>query len=234
MLDVARIHSKTVHGQTFRFAEIQGIKGYDHASAWTFEDEQQFRDRWWHPKQGETVLDIGAAFGSYALPALACGARVVCFSPATLDTEILQLNLVHNPEIATRCKVVRDGLYSRNGFFDPDHCVFAETPARDASGHDTTQWLKVRTLDSFLGETPGIERVDWIKIDVEGAELEVLKGGANCLRMYRPRILVENHEQHVPGIEIQVRDYLIGLSLGYVCDGPYQHGVVSHSYYEAR
>ena len=179
-------------------------------------------------------MHIGAAFGSYALPALALGARVVCFSPAELDTELLQLNLAQNPDLAKRCMVVRDGLYSRDGWFDPDHCAFATQPVRDTSEHDTTQWLKVRSLDSFLEERPGIGAVGLMKLDVEGAELEVLKGAEKCLRMYHPRILVENHEQHVRGIESMVRDYLVGLGVGYICDGPYQYGVVSHSYFEVR
>jgi FkbM family methyltransferase len=229
MLDVARTHSKTVHGQTFNFAEVRGYGDADHASVWTFDDEQQFRDRWWSPAKGETVLDIGAAFGSYALPALARGARVVCFSPADFDTSLLEANLALNPDLARRCLVVRDGLHSNDGWFNPDKCLF-DHEAREGRA----PWLHVRSLDSFLDERPGIERVDWMKLDVEGAELEVLKGGEKCIRMYRPRILVENHEQHVPGISDAVRDYLVGLGFGYVCDGPYQYGVVSHSYYEAR
>lgn len=226
MLDVAQVRSKTFRGMTFRFAEVKGPGDVAHASWWTFDDEQQFRDKWWNPQTGQTVLDIGAAFGSYALPALARGARVVCFSPAELDTELLQKNLSLNPEFERRCLVVRDGLYSRDGWFDPDHCAF--TPAQPEHG---PQWLRVRSLDSFLDERPGIERVDWMKLDVEGAELEVLKGAEKCLRMYRPRILVENHEQHVPGVADMVRDYLVGLGVGYVGDGPYQYGVVSHSFF---
>jgi FkbM family methyltransferase len=230
MLDVASIRSKTFRGQTFKFCEVKGPGDVAHASWWTFDDEQQFRNRWWHPAPGETVLDIGAAFGSYALPALACGARVVCFSPAQLDTELLTLNLEQNPELKKRCKIVRDGLYSREGWFQPDRCeyrgdsLFSEAPTNAG-------WLPVRSLDSFLDEHPGIGRVDWMKLDVEGAELEVLKGAEKCLRMYRPRILVEEHEQHIPGIAGQVRDYLVGLGVGYVGDGPHQYGVVSHSFY---
>jgi FkbM family methyltransferase len=236
MLDVARTHSKTVHGQTFHFAEVRGYGDADHASVWTFDDEQQFRDRWFHPAKGETVLDIGAAFGSYALPALARGARVVCFSPADFDTELLEKNLSLNPELERRCLVVRDGVYSNDGWFQPDRCAFRDVDGQGAPmlKSDEPGWLWVRSLDSFLDERPGISRIDWIKLDIEGAELEALKGAEKCLRMYRPKVLVENHEQHVPGIENAVRDYLVGLGLGYVCDGPYQYGVVSHSFFVAQ
>lgn len=234
-LDVAKIHEKSyLNSLPFRFAEVRGTPA-DHASWWSFDDEQVVRDRWWRPHDGQTVLDVGAAFGSYALPALALGARVVCFSPATFDTELLSYNLGLNPDLQRRCLVLRDGLYSANGFFQPDRCVFKPREQAEA-GHvlGAEGWLPVRSLDSVLEERPGIGRVDWIKIDAEGAELEILRGADKCLRMYRPRILVENHEFQIKGIGEQVRDFLIGLGLGYVCEGPYPHGAVSHSFFEAR
>lgn len=216
----------------FKFAAVKGTGDSDHASWWSFFDEQELRDRWWHPKAGETVLDIGAAFGSYALPALAMGARVICFSPADFDTKLLEMNLDLNPALKKKCLVVRDGLYSRDGHFNPDRCQFEPDDSENAAR--SGQWLRVRSLDSFLDERPGIEKISWMKIDVEGAELEVLKGAEKCLRMYRPKILVENHEFQIKGIENQVRDYLVGLNVGYVCDGPHQHCAVSHSFFETK
>lgn len=234
MLQVAQVRQKSFRGSApFNFAEVTatGNKDRDHSSWYSFDDEQALRDRWWHPAAGETVLDVGAAYGSYALPALALGARVVCFSPADFDTELLEKNVALNPALAKRCLIVRDGLYSRDGYFDPDRCLFEPVDAQEPL--DGRQWLRVRALDSFLRERPGIERVSWIKLDVEGAELEVLRGAEQCLRMYRPKILVENHEFQRNGIEGEVRHYVLGLGLGYQIDGPHQHCAVSHSFFWA-
>lgn len=231
-LVVDKLHQKSFRGSPpFQYAQVKGTGDSDHASWWTFDDEQELRDRWWYPKEGETVLDIGAAFGSYALPALALGARVVCFSPADFDTELLQLNLSLNPDLAKRCLVVRDGLHRGDGFFDPDRCEYLSGPPLPTYS-EKQQWLKVRSLDSFLLDRPGISKIDWMKLDVEGAELEVLKGAETTLRCDRPKILVENHEFQVKGIENQVREFLD--TLGYKCDGPYQHCAVSHSFFEIR
>lgn len=254
-LDVVQIRSKEFRGKTYRFAEIRGSNGNDHASWFSFDDEQIVRDRWWNPAPGETVLDIGAAFGSYGIPAAALGARVIFFSPADFDTELLRLNLEQNPEFSGRCMILRDGTFSRDGWFDPDHCIFVpempmrcgpcegrplpKAPLGGYSACPTCQqltfqtWLRVRSVDSVLGERPGIARVDWLKMDVEGAELETLRGAEKCLRMYRPRILVENHEFIIAGIGAQVREYLDSLKLGYQCDGPVQHHSVSHSFFQA-
>lgn len=228
-MEIKRVRKKSVAGGgDFEFAEVTGTGDADHASWWTFDDEQEIRDRWWYPQPGETVLDIGAAFGSYALPALARGARVVCFSPCEFDTQLLKINLDLNPKFSSRCLVVRDGLYSKTGYFNPDASTFSET--KTGAGQE----LAVRTLDSFLDEHPGIDAIDWIKMDVEGAELEVLRGAVKTLKLDRPKILVENHNFFHKTMEKDVVDFLVGLGVGYRFQGPYQHCAVSHTYFECR
>ncbi len=229
-LDVVRLRDKNTPHGCFRFGEL-GSGPAAHASWWSFDDEQEVRDRWWHPAAGETVLDIGAAFGSYALPALVAGARVVCFSPADFDTELLRFNLSVNPTLAKRCLVLRDGLYSADGFFDPDHCKFNPFAEAEMGHFFAAPWLRVRALDALLRDRPGIEAVRWMKLDVEGAELEVLKGARLTIEQDQPNILVENHEFQIPGIGEQVKQHILGLGLGYVCEGPVPHTAVSHSFF---
>lgn len=50
--------------------------------------------------------------------------------------------------------------------------------------------IPATTLDAFV-RTQGLERVDLIKIDVEGAEFEVLQGADHVLRQYRPHVILE-------------------------------------------
>lgn len=54
-----------------------------------------------------------------------------------------------------------------------------------------------------------------IKIDVEGAEWEVLEGMKECLTKFQPKILLATHECHVKGIEKKCIHYL--KELGYTC-----------------
>lgn len=232
-MNVAAIHTHPLYG--FRFAQVTGTGDADHASAWSFQDEQAVRDRHWNIRPGDTVLDIGAAFGSYALPALAMGARVVAFSPADFDTELLRINLGLNSELARRCLVVRDGIYSGDGWFDPDHSKFFPThdDPETCGVPNAKSFLWCRSLDSFLSSHPGIDAVDWIKMDIEGAEFEALKGAVECLRRYRPRLLIECHEFHVKDMVQRVHGFVEGLGLGYV-GVSHPHCAVSHSYLEVR
>jgi FkbM family methyltransferase len=230
LIDIAEIRN---HRNGFKIAVTRGTK-HDHSSWWSFDDEQEIRDRWWHPRAGETVLDVGCAFGSYALPALAAGARVVAFNPADFDAALFQANLNINPELAARCLQVRDGLYSEDGWFDPDHSVFAKQPVRDTSDHDTDPWLYVRSLDSWLEERSGIGKIDWIKVDVEGAELAVLQGAEDCLRQWKPNLLIELHLFHDKQIAEKISRFLYTLDLGYVEHGPIPYHAIAHALYTAR
>ena len=222
-------------GEAVRVRQRGGFRFWEttvHGSWWSMEDEQVVRDRWWHPKASEVVIDGGAAFGSYALPALAAGARVVCFSPAEPDTQCLVANLDLNPEFAARVLVTRDGLAHKNVWFDPAKSEYLENPSSTLTLGDSSGVLRCRALDSWLADHPEVDRVDWIKLDVEGAELDALKGAEQCLRKFRPKLVIECHNFHRP-MEEAVRDYVLGLDLGYTFEA-HPHGGVSHAYFEAK
>ena len=54
----------------------------------------------------------------------------------------------------------------------------------------TTYHVRARPLDDIVADT-GVSRVDVVKIDVEGAEMLVLKGAAKTLARYHPVLIVE-------------------------------------------
>ncbi len=56
--------------------------------------------------------------------------------------------------------------------------------------------VEVDTLDGLCSRG-GLTRLDFLKIDVEGAELHVLEGGAKAIEAFRPAILVEIEERHL-------------------------------------
>ena len=76
------------------------------------------------------------------------------------------------------------------------------TAGADGLGSNTefTEHLEVvvrtDTLDRFVAAN-GIERLDFVKADVEGAELRVLQGGTETIEKFRPKLLLEIEERHV-------------------------------------
>ncbi|GAA3459912.1 FkbM family methyltransferase [Saccharothrix longispora] len=65
--------------------------------------------------------------------------------------------------------------------------------------------VRTDTLDRFC-RANAIERLDFVKADVEGAELRVLEGGAETIERLRPTLLLEVEERHVLRFGYRARD----------------------------
>lgn len=164
------------------------------------------------PEAGDFLIDAGACFGDTALAfAASTGAagRVYAFDMVPTHCRIIQSNLDANPALATRVRLFPFGLSAvdRN----------VGLSARDGNGIDPSARLDVdadpvRSTDSLVKEG-AIERVDFIKLDVEGSEMDVLIGAEQSLRRWRPRLAISIYHRFEDYFAIS--DYLAGLNLGY-------------------
>ncbi len=159
------------------------------------EPELSFVERLLRP--GMTVLDIGAHHGLYTLLASKsvgrCGS-VIAFEPSPRErarlAKHLRLNRCNNVSIepcAVGDRSCETNLYQVDGFRDWGNSL--RPPAISEPVRKVC--VQVRTLDDVLEER-GIEKVDFIKLDAEGGELDVLKGATKLLQSgSRPVILAE-------------------------------------------
>jgi FkbM family methyltransferase len=148
-------------------------------------------------RRGMTVVDAGAHHGFYTLLASKCvgrSGRVVAIEPSPRERARLQshlrLNRCSNVNLvacATGDDPGETDLHIVDGFEDGFNSL--RPPAIDAP----TQAVKVqvRRLDDILSALD-IESIDFLKLDVEGAELSALYGALMLLsRKNRPAMLVE-------------------------------------------
>lgn len=189
-----------------------------HPSWWSFTDEQSVRDALWHPAEGDTVLDVGCAYGSYTLPSLASGARhVYAWNPLQSELDVLAMSLEANGW-SDRVTAFREAVYSKSGFVNPDTMGFSEV--------EGPGFFPTRPLDDFLPLMEFTGRC-WMKIDVEGVEVEVLRGARALIEAHRPTILVEGHEFKKPGITGEVEALL--ASQGYRTEANMPYHSVRHA-----
>ena len=160
------------------------------------------------PAHAGIVWDVGAHIGFHTLGFSALAGQtghVVGFEPNPANRQRLQRNLDKNPDLAARIEILSCGLSDQDG-----ESVFAISPDVDSGTSSmsfldsTTSWVDpatsacwdrvvvpVRTADSLIQEGRPSPHV--IKIDVEGAELLVLRGAAAMMRVGRPIVIVETH-----------------------------------------
>jgi FkbM family methyltransferase len=157
--------------------------------------ESAFVARFLRP--GMTVLDVGAHHGLYTLLASKCvgrSGRVIAFEPSSRErrrlARHLRVNRCGNVEVRPFALGDRAGeadLYLVEGAHD--WCNSLRAP--NVEERTSKVRVEVRSLDDVL-EGINWPRVDFIKLDVEGAELSFLYGARRMLRSdVRPAILVE-------------------------------------------
>lgn len=221
-----------------------------HPSWWSHMDETETRELWWDVKEGDVVLDIGADLGSYSLTALASGAAmVIAWSPpykeaVPCEAFILRLSAWENGW-EDKLTILSEGLWSSRGWLAsmdgprPPVCYPTRTEALAAiygqPGHVAT--FPTRPLDEFVSKNRNLfdrRGVDWIKIDTEGSELEILKGAEGVLVEWKPNLLIENHPHVLPNAEKVAEDYIMSLGLNYKKVGTRPHHSISHSLYTTR
>jgi len=149
---------------------------------------------------GDVTLDIGANIGAHTLP-LAClvgpSGRVIAFEPTEYAYTKLRRNLELNPELARRVDARQTMLASSEGEAMPEG-IYSSWPldggddlherhrGRLKSTHGATR----RVLDDVVEEL-NLPRIDLVKLDVDGNELEVLRGARRSLRRFKPVLMLE-------------------------------------------
>jgi len=144
-------------------------------------------------KRDAVVFDIGANFGFYAMLAARAGAKVVAFEPFPDNSRNLSRHVDLNG-LGDRIRIVPLAVFSRTGHIRLEISTGASANRNTKMcADDAAPGIEVActTLDDFVDTTapPAI-----IKLDVEGAESDVLRGADRVFRTIRPGLLCEVHD----------------------------------------
>jgi FkbM family methyltransferase len=155
-------------------------------------------------------LDVGAHIGYFALKSsvrVGEDGRVVAFEPNPRTLETLHANVAASR--ATNVTIVpvacTDGETTLE-FFDASAGgnSMVSSLSRATAGEDAQEFtVRGRPIDNVIREL-GIQRVDLLKVDVEGAELYVLRGARETLQRYHPAIVIEVIPDHLAGMNTTV------------------------------
>jgi FkbM family methyltransferase len=167
-------------------------------------------------KPGMTVLDLGAHHGFYTLLAstlVGPTGKVFAFEPSPRERKALRFNLKLN-----RCKnvTVQDFAVGKEETKATLHIVEGETGYNSLrppalSNRTAPVLVTVRPLDSWI-QQQGLQGIDFVKLDVEGGELDVLRGSPQMLQNRpRPVFLVEVQDVRTKPWGYRARDILIHL-----------------------
>jgi FkbM family methyltransferase len=150
---------------------------------------------------GHTALDIGANMGSHTLHmARAVGptGKVVSIEPTRRPFQRMVKNMEANPELHPQVKAIQMLLSATPEQQVPDFlCSSWLVKGHTSGAHPVhcgvpqdTQGAKATTLDDLV-EAEGLGHIDLLKIDVDGAEWDVLNGARKTIGTYGPVVVIE-------------------------------------------
>ncbi len=156
------------------------------------------------PKNGY-VIDVGGHAGQFSklFSEIAPQGRIFTFEPASYARIILRIALIWNRK--RNVVVIPAGLAARSG------CEMLHIPMKRKSsmgfglshmGNDKSgcnminEPIALLSLDDFILKAK-ILRVDFIKVDIEGWELQMLEGAKDTLTKFKPTIMIELDETHL-------------------------------------
>jgi FkbM family methyltransferase len=144
-----------------------------------------------HLKDQIVMVDLGAHIGKYTVyfAKLFKSLRIIAVEPAPTNFIMLRKAIEANHlENVTPLRIACTDIDGETQLYISFKSGVHSLVKR--SGAVTSIMVKGQSLDNLVGELR-LESVDIIKIDVEGAEYKVLKGGLNTIRKHKPVILIE-------------------------------------------
>jgi FkbM family methyltransferase len=177
------------------------------------------------PKPGDVVIDVGAHIGKYTIIAskrIGANGKVIAIEAHPVNYEMLNRNIKLNG--LTNVIPLNYAVYSEESrikLYMPDeefgytmhHSIMFSylSPKYSLKGKENEKFIEVNanTLDNLLQKNGLSREVNWLKIDVEGAEFEVLKGATEILSNSKDIcLLIEVHNPYDTTHYKQIMDFL--------------------------
>lgn len=135
-------------------------------------------------RRGGSVLDVGAYTGLFSIVARLRGARALAFEPMPFNRERFKANCnLNRVSSKVNAEAVSDVVGLDVVHYNPIPFTSGASLLRRTGAALT---VRVLTIDSL-----GLQRLDAVKIDVERAEAQVLRGAVKTLARLRPQLIVE-------------------------------------------
>lgn len=166
-------------------------------------------------KSGHTVVDAGAWIGDFSAYAAKKGAHVYAFEPSPSNIAMLEKTIDYNKDTPGTITIVPFGLGEKEElveFYEND--ISGNTGGNTfkmQQGHGNTM-LNITTLDAWA-EKNKIQKIDFIKSDIEGYERHFLRGATNILKEHQPILSICTY--HLLDDKVVLKDIILKANPNY-------------------
>lgn len=160
---------------------------------------------------GDVVIDGGGFYGDTALYFAAKAGphgKVFTFEFIAGNLKVLKENIAQNPHLATNIEVIEHPLWEKDNetFYYVDKGP-ASTVSTTPTGNGDKA-VQSKTIDGLVREK-GLQKVDFIKLDIEGAEPYALTGAVETIKKFKPKLAIAIY--HSVSDFVNIPAYILSL-----------------------
>jgi len=165
--------------------------------------------------KGDIIFDAGGGLGNSALyfsTKIKNSGRIYTFEFINSNIEILRKNLSLNPNLEENIELVKTPLWSKS---DQELFILEDGASSMITLHslnESSKSIKTISIDDFVKRNK-ISKVDFIKMDIEGAELHALMGAQETLVKFKPKLAISVY--HDLKHYYKIPQYINSLNLNY-------------------
>ena len=169
---------------------------------------EPFMQAWFRPKPGDVFIDIGSHVGKYSIAtakAIGVSGLVIAVEPHPETFKALlkniELNCLRNLIAFNYAAWNRSSMLK---FYVGG--TFSEFSAQKSAQGKSID-VQAKRIDELLIDDLRLKQVDWIKIDAEKAELEVLEGLEETLKKFKPKLFIEVWSKNMESVKTLLKNY---------------------------
>lgn len=159
----------------------------------------------------DVIIDGGGCWGDTALyfANKAKNTKVYAFEFVPSNIELFNKNIALNPN--SNIELIKLALSGESG---KSYNLIDDGASSSVTEEETNNNISINTIsiDDFVYKY-NVMKIDFIKLDIEGAELETLKGALNTIKKFKPKLAVALY--HYPVDFYEIPNFLKKLDLGY-------------------
>ena len=190
-----RFHLEKREGQTIFKITYDGIGVFTREALYPTSDDFSFYQHFYKAKKEDVVIDAGANMGHIAIflsQKVGTGGKVYCFEPDKFNIQYLKENLSLNRDLPDNIVIEELLLWNENVLVDFEETGTVGSSAIWFSGTASLTKKQAVTLDDWA-EEKRLHRLDYIKMDIEGAEIEAIKGCQNIIKKFKPNFAIASY-----------------------------------------
>lgn len=151
-------------------------------------------EEYYHVSKGNVVIDAGANEGILTLMfsnKVQSSGKVFAFEPDKANIETFKGNISLNGN-TLNINLIEKGLWANSGTLDFYEAGTVSSSVYYIGGKSEKKNISVISIDDFV-DSEDINKLDFIKMDIEGAEIEALVGARNTIQSFKPHFAIASY-----------------------------------------